>query len=225
MRVVIPAKADSTRCPEKNWRDFYKGNSLVDILIGKLWLGCNIACSDIYVSSDSQEHLQRLVDTYGVNAMLRDEHYAHTDTPTSDWIGEMTGQFDSDEDVALAHCTTPTFNEHMQVINRWNLGGLTSIAVAQEAPTHLLLQHQNAMQPFAWSMGAHHTISQLLMPVYQMTFSFQIMKGKHWRQFSYYTAPDCHWHITSKPHIDINSEQDFADAQAVYAARADAGTL
>lgn len=225
MRVVIPAKQSSTRCKNKNWREFYKGNSLVDLLIGKLWLGCDIKCSDIFVSSECQESLQQVVDTYGVNAMLRDKYYTDLHTPTPVWIAELMQHFDDDEDVALALCTTPTFNEHQLMIDYYRKHEPVSIAVAQPAPSHLMVHHAERMQPVAWSLGSHHTTSQFVLPMYQMMFSFQIMKGKHWRQFSYYTAPDCHWHLAGQTHIDVNSEQDFADAQAVYAARADAGTL
>ena len=218
MRVVIPAKAQSTRCKNKNWRPFHQDKCLVDILIEKLFR-CDINPSDIFVSSDSQDLLQGIVDRYEVNAMLRPTYFANLETPTSEWIAEMTMHFQPDEDVALAHCTTPTFDEHQDVIDVWRSVEATSIAVSQEAPSHLLLGHNGSMQPFGWSFGKHHTISQDLMPIYQMTFSFQIMKASEFREFSYYIAPDCHWYLTEKTHIDINTEQDFLDAQAIYAAR------
>jgi CMP-N-acetylneuraminic acid synthetase len=218
MRVVIPAKSTSTRCKNKNWRQFYHDHSLVDVLLHKL-LACDFAPSDIYISSDSHEMLQEMVDVYDVNVLMRPAYFTELETPTDHFIAELMSHFDAEEDVALAHCTTPTFDEHQQVIDRWAMGDLTSIAVAQQAPAHLLLECHRDMQPIGWSFGKHFAKSQDVMTMYQMTFSFQIMKGKHWQDFNFYTAPRCHWHIAQGTHIDINTEQDFADAQAVYASR------
>ena len=218
MRVVIPAKAESTRCKDKNWRKFHEEKCLVDILIEKL-LRCEIDAQDIFVSSDSQELLQGIVDRYDVNAMLRPPYFARHAAPFGEVIAEMVSKFDADEDVALAHCTTPTFDEHQLVIDEWRSVNCRSIAVAQEAPTHLLIGNNGSMQPLGWSFGMHFTCSQDLMPIYQMTFSFQIMKAVEYREFRWYNAPDCHWYVPEQTHIDINSEQDFQDAQAIYRSR------
>jgi CMP-N-acetylneuraminic acid synthetase len=218
MRVVIPAKASSTRSKEKNWRVFHNGMSLLDILIEKL-LRCGIDAQDIVLSSESQSRLQRMVDKWGVSASLRDKYYTDLHTPTPVWIAEMMQSFSADEDVALALCTTPTFDEHQAVIDRYMQQNIRAIAVAQRAPSHLLIEYQGKMQPIAWSLGSHHTTSQFVIPFYQMMFSFQIMKAADWHRYSYYTCPDSVWHIASDQHIDINTDADFRDAQAVYASR------
>ena len=54
MRIVaiIPVKEISERVSKKNFRNFYKGKSLLDILIGKLKRCKDI--SKIYISSNSE---------------------------------------------------------------------------------------------------------------------------------------------------------------------------
>ena len=220
MRVVIPAKQGSTRCENKNWRDFHGDMCLVDILIEKL-IRCDINPEDIAVSSECVEYLSDAVSRWGVSALVRNEYYTDLHTPSPVWIAELMQHVSSDDDVALALCTTPTFNEHKQMIDMWHERDkhVTSVAAAQRAPSHLMIEHRDTMQPVAWSLGSHHTTSQFVLPMYQMMFSFQIMRGRDFKRYAYYTSPDCQWYKSQETHIDINTEQDFADAQAVYASR------
>ena len=71
MKVLIPAKSNSIRIYNKNFRDFYNNESLVELLIKKLLKIFN--SSDIYLSCD--EDKKDLTDKYNINlAKRRMEH-------------------------------------------------------------------------------------------------------------------------------------------------------
>ena len=70
MKYIVPAKCNSIRVPNKNWRPFYHDLSLVDILIEKL-LKCGVDPEEVYVSCESLDRLNQVRDRWKVSPILR----------------------------------------------------------------------------------------------------------------------------------------------------------
>ena len=77
MNVIVPAKADSSRCLNKNFRPFHKNKSLLDIKIEQLLDA--FEPGDIFISSDAEE-AKVAAQRYGVEFVLRDDRDLKADT-------------------------------------------------------------------------------------------------------------------------------------------------
>ena len=73
MKAIIPVKKSSTRIPNKNFKEFYDGNSLFDLTVEKLLKSLNP--DDIYMSCED-ENEKSLAEKWGINFILRDFHLA-----------------------------------------------------------------------------------------------------------------------------------------------------
>jgi pseudaminic acid cytidylyltransferase len=114
--AVVPAKANSTRVPEKNFREFVNGKSLVEIKIEQL-LASEIY-DEIYLSSDHPS-AQSIAEKYGVRHLRREAYLAAESTPwheTVVGILESTGEIPRDVDVSWVQVTNPLFSNFRKVI-------------------------------------------------------------------------------------------------------------
>ena len=83
MKAVILGKAGSTRVKQKNYRPFYNGLSLVDILIEKLIR--ELDEQDIFLSCEDLQY-KKIADKWGINFIHRDEQYVQISTNTVDVV-------------------------------------------------------------------------------------------------------------------------------------------
>ena len=118
MKVIIPAKANSHRVINKNFRPFYDGMSLVEITIKKL-KAAGFAAKDIYVSSNSVSDLSRLRLAHKISTLHRDESYCENEMQLTDVIRYVTGQVGNAREVAWAQTTCPTFNQYRECLMQW----------------------------------------------------------------------------------------------------------
>ena len=75
--AVIPVKSVSERVESKNFRDFFEGDSLFDLLIKKLLNSSEI--DEIYISSN-QLSVKAKVEKLGCKFIQRDEKYCNNNT-------------------------------------------------------------------------------------------------------------------------------------------------
>lgn len=220
MRVVIPAKACSTRVLNKNFRPFYKDYSLVDLAIKKL-KRAGFAAKDIFVTSENARELLDVRLRHKVKTIVREPKLADNDTQLTHLIRITKEQLPTCREVAWCQVTTPTFDKHRQVMAEWQLHRQTydSLAVAVQGPTYAMMQTQTGAQPLGWSFGNCHTKSQDISPLLVMPFTFSILTEKSIRETGYYVGRNPFWFIDTEQHLDIDTMQDYRDAQAIYAAR------
>ena len=69
MKIVVPVKGNSTRVPNKNFRPFFKEESLYDLRMKKLLKV--FSSSDIFVSSEDDK-VRTKAEKFGANFILRD---------------------------------------------------------------------------------------------------------------------------------------------------------
>lgn len=224
MIAVIPAKANSTRVPRKNWRDFHYGKCLVDIAIDNL-KAAGFNGSDIFVSSEDVDALQQCNRRHGVCTLTRCERLTHNETSIRDFmcgIMEQIGKPSEDEVMWYQVCNPFVNADCLNEMKFWwkvKCGGgclHDSFVLCQPAPHYVINEH---FQPLGWSFGSHHTPSQKLSPKFTMPFSVSIMRRETLEDVGYHVGRNPAWYEFSGPAIDIDTEDDFENARLLYNAR------
>jgi CMP-N-acetylneuraminic acid synthetase len=220
MKIIIPAKASSTRVVNKNWRPFWKDLSLVDITIKKL-KAAGVKKSNIFVSSEDTRLLLTCKRNHGIETLFRSPALCDNDAPLTTVIRDICLQVGGVREVGWAQVTSPTFNEYRACLDKWTLQrtNYDSLAVAFKSDKYLLMRSGDSIAPMGWSFGSNHVKSQNLSCFYAMPFTFSILTRDSLNSTGYYVGRNTLWHIAKDRHIDIDDAQDYADAQAVYAAR------
>ena len=220
MKVIIPAKASSSRVINKNWRPFYGEQSLVDITITKLRnAGCNR--KDIYVSCEDTRLLMECRRTHGVQTLNRSIELCKNETDITKVVRSICGELADETEIGYAQVCSPTFDEYRDCFDKWiqHRSQFDSLAVAYAADSYVMMSQQQTMNPLGWSFGNCHPMSQRAAKLYTMPFAFSILTQRSLRETGYYCGRNPIWHVAAGNHIDIDTMQDFEDAQAIYAAR------
>lgn len=213
MKFVIPAKTNSTRIPNKNWREFAGGKSLVEITVDRL-MEAGAKHGDIYVSTERElPEQQRLRGQ--VNFLDRSEEATKNDYPLTEWIRGICEQVPGDDEIAWCQVCDPMFSQHEEAIARWETcrDNYDSLCVVYRAPGYLLDEH---MRPVRWSPGEHHTVGQTLPSWHQMPWTFSILKRDTIARFGYHFGRNPLWLVSSRRGIDIDTMGDFELAGRLY---------
>lgn len=212
MKVIIPAKRNSTRVPDKNWRPFYKNKSLVEVKIEQV-LKC-IAPEDVYLSCDNADS-QLLAYNYGIHFVLRSPHLASDDTPWPDAFKGIIEEcpIDEHEDVAWVEVINPLFSDFSTLFAKWEQVKNTHDSLILSAPvTKFLLRKSGA--PVNFMPGKWHAMSQNLEPLYAWD-SVSIMNKRDMLYFSYPIGRNPFLFATSDA-MDIDTPDEFELAQLLY---------
>jgi len=214
MKVVIPAKLESTRVRYKNWREFYQGKCLVDLTIEKLLLA-GFLPGDIYVSCDCAEALRQLRGRYSVRGLERDPKLCDNSVSLTHWISEIIKEISYENEIAWAQVCDPLFDEYDLALNTWERRGKAydSLCVVYKTKQYLLDPQHN---PVGWQFGNYHKTSQTLSTMYTMPFTFSILTEESLAHCPYHIGAKPLWYETEKRGIDIDTEEDFELAQHVY---------
>jgi CMP-N-acetylneuraminic acid synthetase len=214
--AVVPAKAHSSRAPDKNYRPFYESSSLVDLTISKL-KRAGFDAGDIYLSCEDPRKREVAMEN-GVRFLLRDSSLVDNDVPMIDCIRGVCAQvYDlrDDVDVAWAQVIDPMFHSYAQCVKRWRRfrDEYDSLAVRYRLRQYMM---DSTGHPIGWGFGPWHVKSQLLPLMYLFTFTFSILSPESVRDVGYHVGADPIWYELDGPVIDIDTERDFEIAQAMY---------
>ncbi|MFI5491524.1 cytidylyltransferase domain-containing protein [Actinoplanes sp. NPDC051859] len=213
MKYVIPAKRSSSRVPDKNYRDFAHGKSLLDILVTKLSRLGDPA--DVYISSED-ESTRILADKYGVSFLPRPAHLTENSYPFQSVVNEVCKQLPGDDDVMWCHATDPFFDEHEAVVRDWHTRDVAtadSIVVVYPMAEYLLDQ---SFHPIGFGFGPWHRPSQELPTFYQLGFSCSIMT-RHVATTLGLVGARPMWFKATNLTIDIDTQAQFDLAARLYA--------
>ena len=218
MRIVavIPAKGYSSRLPEKNFRPFYQGRSLLEIKIEQCL--ASRVFDAVYVSSDA-EPARRIAETMGTSFVLRDSRLCRDDTP---WYEVLTGILNSlpeAEDAWIAWCpvTSPLFRRYaelLEVLQKQLDAGLNSIATLTPLKHYYL---DDRYLPINHQWGPWAAYSQRLPLIYQLNMACHVAQKKEMKL--------CGFHLGSRPTffhtetwegLDIDTLEEFELAQWYY---------
>lgn len=213
MKFVIPAKRSSSRVPDKNYRHFAHGKSLLDILVTKL-LRVADQPSDVYLSSEDQS-AREIADKYDATYLPRERHLTENSYPFQSVVNEVCKQLPGDDDVMWCHATDPFFDEHEAVIKAWQArepGSADSIVVVYPMKEYLLDSNFN---PMGFGFGPWHRPSQDLPTYYQLGFTCSIMT-RHVATTIGLVGAKPMWHLASNLTIDIDTQAQFDFAAKIY---------
>ena len=219
MRTIafIPAKGYSSRVPEKNFRPFHQGLSLLEIKIAQCQQSG--AFDAIYVSSDD-ERAREMAKRMGATFVLRDAKLCLDSTP---WYEVLLGVLDSlpeNDDVWVVWCpvTSPLFcryAEVMQSLQEKLADGINSIATVTPLKHYYLNDH---FVPLTHRWGVWHAYSQKIPPIYQLNLACIVSQKKEMKFCQYQIGSNPDFFLTQVwEGLDIDTLEEFELAQWYYA--------
>ncbi|MEU0544245.1 cytidylyltransferase domain-containing protein [Nocardia sp. NPDC005978] len=213
MKYVIPAKRGSNRVPNKNFRPFADGKSLLDILVTKL---IRIADdpADVYLSSED-ETTREVAAKYGASFLPREAHLTENSYPFQSVVNQVCAQLPGDDDVMWCHATDPLFDDHAAVVKSWESRdpeSADSIVVVYPMKDYLLDSNFN---PMGFGFGPWHRPSQQLPVFYMLGFTCSIMTRSVATNIGLVGAKPM-WHPATNLTIDIDTQDEFDFAAKLY---------
>src|SRR4051812_16412057 len=103
VKVLIPAKASSSRVPDKNWRPFDEDRCLVEVKLRQVLR--TFAPEDVYVSCDDPRK-RPVVERHGARFLLREPRLADDATIWADVVSGLVGAMpcDDEEEICWVEC-------------------------------------------------------------------------------------------------------------------------
>jgi CMP-N-acetylneuraminic acid synthetase len=216
MRVVavIPVKSISERVESKNFREFFGGESLFDILVNKLRNSNEI--DDIYISSNALD-LKERVERLGCKFILRPDEFCNNNISWSDVIAHVSNSIPEDDNTAIAWChtTSPLFDEFDEAVKSYKAsikeGQFDGLVTVSELDEFIVSAHR---QPINYSWGPWHPYSQHLEPMYTITGALFIATKIEMARNRYVISKNPDFYIVPPLQaIDVDTEYDFKLAQ------------
>ena len=213
--AVIPVKEISERVKSKNYRNFNKKNSLLDILIKKLKKCKDI--SKIYISSNSKI-VEKISTDNNCHYLSRDIKFCNNITPWSEVIYEVANSIPEKDQTILmwCHTTTPLFDNYSKAIKiykdkKFQNDGLISV----EKFKKFLVTEKKI--PLNYNWGVWHPYSQNLENLYSITGALFMMSLKQFKTNRYVVSKNPYYLETQKfEGLDIDTIDDFKIAQFIY---------
>ena len=212
--ALIPAKANSTRVPNKNFRDFHNSKSLLEVKIEQC-LASNVFES-IYISSDSLE-ARKIAEKMGVKFLLRDPRLCLDETPWSEVLCGILNDLPiaSSDLVAWSPLTTPLFNRFAEAIslvkNNQEHDSLLTVTRLQ----HYFLNADYIPMNFQYGVWASY--SQKIKPIYQMNCALWLAtKGAMLQNRFQIGDKPIHMETTLTEGLDIDTLEEFELAKVIY---------
>lgn len=218
MKFIVPAKTNSTRVLDKNWREFSGGRSLVQICVEKL-----LPLGEVIVSCEDPGKVDEVLG-WGARMHLREEGWTDNDFPLTDWIRGthedllLDGFLESDEDVGWAQVTSPLFDDYEDMLYLWEQSDPTYDSMVAVYPHRGYWLDEN-FRPVGWGWGEWHTKGQRLPMGYQMPWVFSILTPESVRRTGYHIGASPFWYISQSPAVDIDTEHDWNYAKYIYEER------
>jgi len=212
--AVVPVKSVSERVESKNFKEFYQGDSLFDLLLKKLLAAKEI--DEVYISSDALDVKQH-VEKLGCRFISRDKAFCNNQVPWSDVIAHVAESIPENNDtvVAWCHTTSPLFDEYDQAINAYQSAisngaydGLVTVADLAEFVV------SEKRQPINYSWGPWHRYSQFLDKMYTITGALFVTTKAEMVKNRYVISKNPEFYVVSPlKAIDVDTPYDFKLAQ------------
>ncbi len=215
LNAIIPVKSKSERVPNKNFRDFHNGNSLLDILLNKLKKIKDI--DKVYVSSD--KNLSNYCNERGAIFLERNKDFCNNITPWSKVITEVVNSIPckNNDTIMWCHVTGPLFNRYEEGIRIFKDSlkiGYDSLVAVEKLNEFIL---NESFKPINYSWGEKHPYSQDLNPLYRVNGSLFIAQKKTMLEHKYVLGKNANILLCSEDDsIDIDTQSDFEKAKAKY---------
>ena len=210
--AVIPIRKGSQRVPDKNFKDFYKGKSLLELKIESLKEIELI--DDIVVNTDSDLAIE-IAKKLGVSYFRREDYYASSQCSQSEFFKNLAETTDTDIIIHVP-CTSPLIKKEtiIDAINRFNISENDSCNAV------------GLVKEYLWSNGKplNYTIeggrvpnSQDLPDVLKLTFGFGIIyKDTMIERENVVGKNPLFYTVDEIEETDIDTKIDFEFAKYLY---------
>jgi len=210
--AVIPIRKGSQRVPDKNFKDFYKGKSLLELKIESLKEIELI--DDIVVNTDSDEAIQ-IAKKLGVSYFRREDYYASSKVSQSEFFRNLAETTDSDI-IIHTPCTSPLIRKKsiIDAINRFNISENDSCNSVGLVKEYLW----NNDKPLNYSIeNGKVPNSQDLPDIKKITFGFSIIYKSTMIERQNVVGKNPLFYIVDEDEqIDIDTKLDFEFAKFIY---------
>ena len=207
--AVVPVKAVSERVERKNFKDFYNGESLFQILLNKL--KDSKSFDEIYVSSNSI-NLRDNLEKQGISFIQREDEFCNNNIPWSDVIAHVAESIPEDPKTSLAWChtTSPCFNGYEKALNKYHEAkesGHDGLVTVIKSGDFIISEK---LQPLNYSWGPWHKYSQYLDNYYYITGALFIASKEDMIRNRYVVSKNPYlFEVSPFESIDIDTEYDF----------------
>lgn len=214
MKVVIPLKTNSTRLYDKNLRRFIGKKSLFDVKAEQLLEV--FSPKDVYVSSEDEKRVPKIVEKYGFNFLHREYELTLSTAKEPDIVRGIVDKIDDKEcDIMWVQVTQPLFNEFSEMLEIYDqLPQEFDSMVAVKKITHHIIDERG--NPVNFNFGYWHKISQELPNFFEVLWSAFIMKRKMLQHAWYQIGRKPYLYQSKSFFVDINDEQEFEVASILY---------
>lgn len=215
--AVIPAKALSSRVPNKNFREFHGGKSLLEIKIQQC-IDSGVF-DDVYVSSDSDE-AQKLAERVGAKFIRREGRFCIDETPWNEVLIGVLQQIPVDNQTYIGWCppTTPLFAKFDDAMSMIETDPEIDSVMTVTRLQHYFLNSDHL--PLNFQYGVWASYSQKLKPIFQMNCALWLAKKGAMIQ-NRFQLGDCPGHLETSmiEGIDIDTHEEFEIASMLYERR------
>ena len=212
MRVVaiIPVKATSERVKAKNFREFFNGKSLFDLLLNKLLAASEI--DQVYISSNVVD-LKEKVEKLGCRFIKRIDSLCNNDAPWSDVIAHVVESIPEKNETVIAWChtTCPLFNDYDDALYQYKkesaIGACDGLVTVSKLTEFIVNEKR---QPLNYSWGPWHRYSQHLETMFAITGALFVAQKQEMVRNRYVISKNpSFFEVAQMEAIDIDTPYDF----------------
>lgn len=213
MKILIPFKFDSTRCPRKNVKEFVDGKSLLDIVVENFQKHDH----EIFLTCESSVETEVLKSKYGVQHIELNNTSNEWSRVVIDLSETLNTKFGPDERICIWQCVMPLFwiNNDIQEFLHFAEGAMSeyeSVIPVYRFTDYLVDEN---MQGVNFGPGSWHVPSQSLPKVYYISPSC-VTTPKVLHECRYTYSPKSILWEAKGPYIDIDTEEEWKIAQILW---------
>ena len=214
MKVLILARTNSTRIPNKNYKPFHDDLSLFDIKARQLLEA--FAPEQVFVSVED-EAIRPVVEKHGFRFLLRDPILCTPEGErfiTQRCVAQLPQ--DADPEILYVSVTDPFFNEFPRVIETWNRvkARHDSLVVVRRLTEQVLYPDG---QPANFDFFGQAT--QCLKGFFTISMCAICTTREVVARKNHYIGDHPYFFTARQSAVDIDTPEDWTVAQALYAAR------
>jgi CMP-N-acetylneuraminic acid synthetase len=209
--AVIPIRKGSQRVPNKNFKEFWKGKSLLELKIESLKQIHLI--DDIVVNTDSELAIE-IAKKYGVNYHRRDDYFASSQCSNSEHWYNLADTTDADL-ILHTPCTAPMIKSktYYDLINRFLISSHDSGNTVGLVKEYLWLNNT----PLNYDILKKVPNSQDLPDVMKLTFGVSIISKELMLERKNVVGHNPMFYVVDEiEETDIDTQMDFDTAQCLY---------
>lgn len=213
MKVIIPFKFNSTRCPRKNVREFIDGKSLLDLTVE------NVAKHghEIFLACQSGEETEQLLDKYKASHLELGNTSNEWSKVMLDISRVLNENFDYNEPICFWQCIMPLFWLHNNFQDFADFAEEKIETHESVVPVYRFADYlvDENMQGVNFGPGSWHVPSQNLPKVYHIT-PMCLTTPMVVETYRYTYSPNSALWEAKGPHLDIDTEEDWKIAQILW---------